>query len=124
MAVTATTGMASLQLGPNAATLHHWAGISDGRYSDDKLAELFDHDDKYVSSRQRIKSAECLVIDEISMLSLKIFEMIDYVCRHVRESELRFLWFTGTNIFQLGMKTIIGILSSVFSLRFSYANYT
>jgi hypothetical protein len=33
VAVTATTGMASTQLGFEVTTLHHWSGILDGRYS-------------------------------------------------------------------------------------------
>ncbi|XP_053379045.1 ATP-dependent DNA helicase PIF1-like [Mercenaria mercenaria] len=82
--------MASLQLGMRASTLHHWAGIGDGRHSFEKLTELFDNNDNYVSARQRIVSAECLVIDEISMLSKRVFEMVEYVCRHVKRSDLCF----------------------------------
>ncbi|XP_045177826.2 uncharacterized protein LOC123537946 [Mercenaria mercenaria] len=82
--------MASLQLGMRASTLHHWAGIGDGRHSFEKLTELFDNDDNYASARQRIVSPECLVIDEISMLSKRVFEMVEYVCRHVKRSDLCF----------------------------------
>jgi hypothetical protein len=54
--VTATTGMASTQLGFEATTLHHWSGILDGRYSILQLKELFDHDDKFAAPRLRIES--------------------------------------------------------------------
>jgi hypothetical protein len=39
--ITATTCMASNQMGPEATTLHHWSGILDGRNDKDQLAELF-----------------------------------------------------------------------------------
>lgn len=54
VAVTASTGMATSHLGYEATTLHHWAGIVDGRYSRDKLGELFDSDDQFASARERI----------------------------------------------------------------------
>lgn len=85
-AVTATTGMASLQLGMNATTLHHWAGIFDGRFSHENLQELFDNDDKYADAKVRIQEAKCLIIDEISMLYARVFEMVEFVCRYVKKS--------------------------------------
>ncbi|KAJ8318222.1 hypothetical protein KUTeg_003313, partial [Tegillarca granosa] len=83
VAVTATTGMASTQLGYEASTLHHWCGILDGRYSHDHLAELFENDDKFAAAKHRIKDTDCLMIDEISMLSKKTLELVEFVCRHV-----------------------------------------
>ena len=71
IAVTAMTGMPSTQLGFAPTTLHHchWSGILDGRYS--ILLQLFDHDEKFAAPRLRIESIECLMIDEISMVSKK-----------------------------------------------------
>lgn len=86
VAVTATTGMASLQIGHGATTLHHWAGILDGRHTYEKLAELFDNDDQFSNAKKRIEEADTLIIDEISMLSLKVFEMVEFVCRHVKKN--------------------------------------
>ena len=90
VAVTATTGMASTQLGFDSTTLHHWSGILDGRYSLPQLKELFDHDDKFAAAKLRIEKTECLMIDEISMLSKKILELVESVCRHVRKSQHMF----------------------------------
>lgn len=90
VAVTATTGMASTQLGFNATTLHHWSGILDGRYSLPRLKELFDHDDRFAAARSRIENTDCLTIDEISMLSKKTMELVDSVCKHVRKSQHMF----------------------------------
>ena len=89
VAVTATTGMASMQLEMGASTQHHWSGILDGRYSHEKLAEQYDND-KFASAKRRISSSDCLVIDEISMLSRKIFEMLEFACRHVKNNNLCF----------------------------------
>lgn len=50
--------MASLQLGLGATTLHHWAGIQDGRYSHSDLTELFDNDDRFAAAKKRILEAE------------------------------------------------------------------
>lgn len=78
--------MASLQLGLRATTLHHWAGIQDGHYSHSDLAELFDNDDRFAAARKRILQAEVLLIDEISMLSARTFDLVEFVCRHVKKT--------------------------------------
>ncbi|CAC5371593.1 PIF1 [Mytilus coruscus] len=90
VAVTATTGMASTKLGFEATTLHHWSGILDGRYIIDQMKELYDHDDRFADAKLRIEQTECLMIDEISMLSRKILELLESVCRHVRRNENMF----------------------------------
>ncbi|CAC5424370.1 PIF1 [Mytilus coruscus] len=90
VAVTATTGIASTQLGFEATTLHHWSGILDGRYIIDQMKELYDHDDRFATAKLRIEQTECLMIDEISMLSRKILELLESVCRHVRRNENMF----------------------------------
>lgn len=54
VAVTATTGMASMQLGYKSTTLHHWAGILDGRHSFGQLEELFRNDDNFAVAKERI----------------------------------------------------------------------
>lgn len=85
-AVTASTGMASLQLGMNATTLHHWAGISDGRYSHECLQDLIDTDDRFADAKARILKTDCLIIDEISMLSSRTFDMVEFVCRYIKRN--------------------------------------
>ncbi|XP_062604432.1 uncharacterized protein LOC134266215 [Saccostrea cucullata] len=84
VAVTASTGVASQQLGSGATTLHHWAGIQDGRFSKEKYTELFLHDDVYSESRRRIEKTSVLVIDEISMISARTFDLVEHVCRLVK----------------------------------------
>jgi hypothetical protein len=101
-AVTASTGMASLQLGVGATTIHHWAGIIDGRHSHQTLAELFQGDDRFAEAKKRIREAQCLIIDEISMLSSRTFDMVEFVCRHVRECDQVF---GGMQVCSLSMKS-------------------
>lgn len=79
--------MASLQLGVGGTTLHHWSGILDGRYSHQTLGELFDGDDRFADAKKRILETQCLVIDEISMVSARTFDMIEFMCRHVRRCD-------------------------------------
>ncbi|CAC5359816.1 PIF1 [Mytilus coruscus] len=71
-------------------TLYHWSGILDGRYIIDQMKELYDHDDRFADAKLRIEQTECLMIDEISMLYRKIFELLESICRHVRRNENMF----------------------------------
>lgn len=71
--------MASLQLGPQSTTLLQWAEIMDGIFSLDKLAELFNNDDKFAEAKKRIYQIQCLIIDETGMLSAKVFNMVEFV---------------------------------------------
>jgi hypothetical protein len=58
ISVTATTGMASIQLGMGATTLHHWCGVMDCRYTNEKLRELLTNDDNAGAAKQRIPSSQ------------------------------------------------------------------
>ena len=85
VAVTGTTGMAALQY-HGATTIHHWAGLQDGRYRREALAQKIAENDKFSDCRQRILDCDAIVIDEIGMLSDKLFQDLEYVCRHVRDN--------------------------------------
>lgn len=88
--ITATTGMASLQLGSQSTALHHWAGIMDGRFTHNKLEEFLNNDDKFAEAKKRIQQTQSLIVDEISMLSAKVFNMVEFVCRHVKKTDTVF----------------------------------
>ena len=81
VAVTATTGIAATHIG--GMTIHSWSGIGIRDY-------LTPYDlDKITSTEKtvkRIKKAQVLVIDEISMLDGSVLEMVDKVCRVARGS--------------------------------------
>lgn len=83
--VTASTGIAATHL--NGVTIHSWAGfgIKDELTSDDMKYLRKKH---YL--RHRIKKAEVLIIDEISMLSADQLDMVDQICRDFRKNDLPF----------------------------------
>lgn len=82
LAVTSLTGAAALVLQvPNATTLHRWTGVGLGKQS---VSETMDkiRFKTYLAARWR--KTQVLVIDEVSMMSRKLFELIDGVARAMR----------------------------------------
>jgi len=83
VAVTATTGLAATHLG--GSTIHAWSGIG----INDHLQSGHGH----TLSNQRhamIRAADVLIIDEISMLHDFRLDMVDAVCRDIREPDQPF----------------------------------
>ena len=78
--MTATTGLAATHLG--GSTIHSWAGIG----IDDTLPADFLH---HLSKGRRdiIEKTNILIIDEISMLHDYRLDMVDEVCRLVRQKD-------------------------------------
>ena len=81
-------GQCSVRFGAN--TVHHWSGIGDGRFTEEELRELYMADDRFSDSRKRVASADALLIDEVGMLSEKMFNKLELVCRLGRRSDLFF----------------------------------
>ena len=79
--VTALTGCASLLLNCNAKTLHSWSGIGIGNGDLDLILRRIRRK-KGVSKRW--KNIDVLIIDEVSMMSKKLFEILDYVAKEIR----------------------------------------
>lgn len=79
--VTAMTGCASILLNCKAKTLHSWAGIGLGNATTEALI-LKIKKNKFL--RAIWKETEVLVVDEISMLSLKLFNMLNDIGKAVR----------------------------------------
>lgn len=82
MCVTAMTGCAALLLGPWAKTLHSWAGIGIGRVPAATIANSIAKDSR---KKKRWRSTDCIVIDEVSMLTPHLLEYLDEVGRLVRK---------------------------------------
>ena len=82
LAITALTGCAALLLGSFAKTLHSWAGIGLGRGAADGIAKTIAADTR---KRQRWRTTSCLVIDEVSMMTPTLLELLDTVGRLVRK---------------------------------------
>ena len=83
VAVTASTGLAATHLG--GITIHSWAGIGIADVVHKKqLADMSK------SRRDQIEKADILIVDEVSMLHDYRLDMVDEVCRYVREDDRPF----------------------------------
>lgn len=85
--VTALTGCAAVLLGHNAKTLNSWSGIGIANKDVEKIIE-----DVITNKRKRKKWSQCdvLIIDEVSMLSKRIFEILDAIGKQIRRSDKPF----------------------------------
>lgn len=83
--ISASTGIAALNVG--GSTIHSWAGIGLANLPIEKIIEnLFSA--KFIRARRRIRQARALAIDEISMISSEVFEILNRVFQAVRENSL------------------------------------
>ena len=87
MAITAMTGCAALLIGPYAKTLHSWAGIGLGRGNPETIIEAIQKDSK---KKKRWRQTDVLVIDEVSMLTPALLELLDVVGRRIRKVDRPF----------------------------------
>jgi len=85
--VCAMTGCAAILLQCNARTLHSWSGIKLAKGRKNKVIEAVLRNRNAVKAW---KTAKVLILDEISMLSKKIFEIIEELGRTIRKSTLPF----------------------------------
>jgi ATP-dependent exoDNAse (exonuclease V) alpha subunit len=83
IAVTATTGLAATHLSGN--TIHSWSGLG---IHDELHSRFFSKMPK--TRAEQIKKSDILVIDEISMLHNFRLDLIDEICRTVRETAAPF----------------------------------
>jgi hypothetical protein len=81
-AITASTGIAATHIG--GMTIHSWSGIGIkthlDKYDLDKIATS-----EYIS--KRVHRTRVLIIDEVSMLSANMLDMVDMVCREIKQSD-------------------------------------
>ena len=85
--VCALTGCASVLLNCNARTIHSWSGIRLGRGPNDKIIANVLRSRNVVKNWKKIK---VLIIDEISMMSVKIFNLLDEIGKRIRTSSSPF----------------------------------
>ncbi|MBU6338422.1 MAG: AAA family ATPase [Rickettsiales bacterium] len=82
--VTASTGVAAVNIG--GSTIHSWSGIGFANMPVDRIVEnLFSA--KFSKVRARIRKTKILAIDEVSMISSNIFDILDSVLRAVRNND-------------------------------------
>ena len=86
--VTALTGCATVLLNCNAKTIYSWAGIGLGNAPAETYIK-----EMYINKRTARKAwteTDVLIVDEVSMLSQKIFELLNEIGKAVRKSPLPF----------------------------------
>jgi len=100
-AVCAMTGCAAILLNCGARTLHSWSGIKLAKGEKSKVITSVLKNKKAVAVWRATK---VLILDEVSMLSRKVFEIIEGIARQARQSSSPFggiqVVFTG-DFFQL-----------------------
>ena len=84
-AVTASTGIAATHVG--GMTIHSWSGIGTAQSLDEKGIKNIA---KVAHVAKRIRKAQVLIIDEISMLDGRVLSLVETVCRVVRKSSMPF----------------------------------
>lgn len=87
ISVTALTGVAAILLDCNATTLHAWAGIGLCNKTDDKIINKILRSKFY---RDNWENAEILIIDEISMMACRIFELLDKIGKKIKQNQKPF----------------------------------
>ncbi len=87
LSVTASTGIAAVNIG--GSTIHSWAGIGLANLPIEQIiANLMTG--KMSKIRKRIRQTNILAIDEISMISADLFDILDQTLRAVRENKKPF----------------------------------
>lgn len=87
IAICAMTGCAAILLNCGAKTLHSWAGIGLAR-GDENIIVTRIITNKF--KRNFWKYTDVLVLDEVSMLSSRLFNLLDLIGQRVRKSPLPF----------------------------------
>ena len=96
MQVTAMTGCAAILLGKGSRTIHSWSGIKIDNGKSSSIISRVTKNDKNFANWE---NCDILHIDEISMMSKKIFEILDEIGRSIRNKSTPFgglqIIFTG-----------------------------
>jgi len=80
--VCALTGCAAILLNCNAKTVHSWAKIGLGVGPNEAILQKIQ---KFKKTKPWL-STNLLIVDEVSMMSLKIFELLDYLGQKIRKN--------------------------------------
>ena len=83
ISVCAMTGCAAILLGCGAKTLHSWAGIGLAKAEDNIIVTRI-MANKY--KKANWKKTEILILDEVSMMSKRMFNLLDQIGKRVRNS--------------------------------------
>ncbi|MEK6734544.1 MAG: PIF1 family DEAD/DEAH box helicase, partial [Pseudomonadota bacterium] len=85
--LTASTGVAAVNI--SGITIHSWAGIGQGILPAEEIVN-FINSGPGTKIRRQIKKAKLLAIDEISMISASVFNLLNQVFQAIRQNEKPF----------------------------------
>jgi len=81
VSVCALTGCAAVLLGCNAKTVNSWAGVG---LLNKSVDEIIDNINKNKKKKKVWKKTDVLIIDEVSMMSKKMFMMLNLIGQRIR----------------------------------------
>lgn len=81
--LTSTTGISAYNIG--GQTIHSWSSIVFNKTSQDTIDRIVRKILKRSKDKKKIRNAELLIIDEISMLGGTYLEVMDYVFKEIRD---------------------------------------
>ena len=119
--VTALTGVASVLLDCNATTIHSWSGIGISNKTEIQIINKINRSKFY---KHNWENTDILIIDEISMMSCKLFELLNKIGQVIRSNKKPFggiqLIFSG-DFFQLPpvKETVFCFESELFNNTFN-----
>jgi chromosomal replication initiation ATPase DnaA len=64
--------------------------LEDGRHLNEELLHLIKTDERFLHVKANIECTDLLIIDEVSMISTKVLNQLEFVCIHVRKSDSYF----------------------------------
>jgi ATP-dependent DNA helicase PIF1 len=85
IAVCATTGCASILLDCGARTVHSWAGIG---IANAPNPQIINRVMKSSFKKRAWYETDILIVDEVSMMSQKLFELLDSLGRNIRKNQI------------------------------------
>jgi len=85
--VCALTGCAAVLLNCGAKTIHSWGGIGLAKEDNAKIAT---HISLNSRKKKNWRKVDILIVDEVSMMSQKIIELLDMIAKKVRNNPLPF----------------------------------
>ena len=80
---TSTTGVSATLL-PNGITLHSFLRLRPNEFNVEKIVASAESN---VILQERLQPLKCLVIDEVSMLTARNFELLHLICSSVRKNK-------------------------------------
>uniref|UniRef100_A0A6C0CEJ1 HRDC domain-containing protein n=1 Tax=viral metagenome TaxID=1070528 RepID=A0A6C0CEJ1_9ZZZZ len=87
LSVCALTGVAAEILDCNAKTIHSWSSIINQGADIDSLYNIISRNKSVIS---RWANTDILIVDEISMMSKKYFELMDGIGKRIRNNDMAF----------------------------------